>query len=187
MSVASAGEGKGAVFTVRLPLAIPEAMLEQTPTAPAPERYESEREQAALDKLHILVVDDNGDARDLLTMLLEQAGARVTAMESAQAGLAVLNEQAIDLLLCDLAMPNVDGFQMIREVRSHPRGQTIPSIALSAYCREQDVQTALKSGFNQHIAKPIEPAELLSSILALTGNGKRRRAFESASDDAVRN
>jgi len=185
VSVASAGEGKGAVFTVRLPLAIPEAALDLAPTTPLVAQYDSGREQPALDKLHILVVDDNGDARDLLTMLLEQAGARVTAMESAQAGLAVLNEQPVDLLLCDLAMPNEDGFQMIRKVRVHPRGQNLPSIALSAYCREQDVQAALKSGFNQHIAKPIEPGELFSSILALTNNGKHR-ATSNTDDVAVR-
>lgn len=168
VSVASPGEGKGSVFTVRLPLAIPETVLEQVPSSPQSEKSESRREAPSLKGLHILVVDDNSDARDLLTVLLEQAGARVTTKESAAAGLTVFDEQYIDLLLCDLAMPNEDGFQMIRKVRVHPRGQATPSIALSAYCREQDVQAALKSGFNQHIAKPIEPSELFSSILALT-------------------
>jgi len=168
VSVASPGEGRGSVFTVRLPLAIPESALGHTPSSSSSEKSETVREAPSLKGLHILVVDDNADARDLLTMLLEQAGARVITKESVATGLPVFDEQHLDLLLCDLAMPNEDGFQMIQKVRVHPRGLTTPSIALSAYCREQDVQSALKSGFNQHISKPIEPSELFSSILALT-------------------
>jgi CheY-like chemotaxis protein len=143
------------------------AGLDSTPTRIEPvERTDRPR----LDGLHVLVVDDEADALTMVRELLEAAGARVTTAESADEAMSVLVRDAPDLLLSDIGMPSVDGFELIRQVRALPQEiGGLPAAALTAYARPEDRTRALLSGFQMHLAKPIEPGELLAAVKALAG------------------
>ncbi|MBW4444208.1 MAG: PAS domain-containing protein [Plectolyngbya sp. WJT66-NPBG17] len=153
--VDSPGENQGATFTVELPLL-------STPVqgAIAPLNRTSDDQ---LTGISILIVDDEADARELLAFLLEQQGAIVTVANSAKDARSKLADTQ-DILISDLGMPEEDGFQLIRKLRSE--GRSIHAIALTAYAREEDRQAALAAGFQAHITKPIEPAELFKAIRA---------------------
>lgn len=157
----SAGEGQGATFTLRLPQlpAAAQTSLSQGATQPV----------SALTGLRLLVVDDDTDTRELVTFLLQQAGAAVTAVASAAEALQVFDQVHPELLLSDIGMPEIDGYELIQQVRSRPpeQGGQVPAIALSAYASELDQQQALKLGFQQHLSKPIEPDALIAAIAAL--------------------
>ncbi|MEW6209759.1 MAG: response regulator [Acidobacteriota bacterium] len=168
----SDGEGRGATFTVNLPLRA---------VRPQPTELESvgiggvHIVPSTLDGVWALVVDDETDARDLLTTLLQQYGARVTPAASAAEALSVLSEvepgRQPDVLVSDIGMPDVDGYALIRRVRAldPERGGRIPAIALTAYGRPIDRIRALSAGFQMHMPKPVEPAELAMVIASLTG------------------
>lgn len=160
ISVDSPGENQGATFTIALPrLATPVQPL----VAPLDHTTDDQ-----LTGLRILIVDDEADARELLAFLLEQQGAIVTAASSAEEARSKLADSQSDLLISDLGMPGVDGFQLIRQLRSE--GRTINAIAVTAYARNQDRQAALAAGFQAHVTKPIEPAELFKAIRAAVQN-----------------
>ncbi|MBD1825706.1 PAS domain-containing protein [Cyanobacteria bacterium FACHB-DQ100] len=154
--VESRGENQGATFIVELPLL-------NTPvnSAIAPLDHTPDEQ---LTGLSLLIVDDEADARELLAFLLEQQGAIVTATSSAKEAQAKLAKFQPDLLISDLGMPDVDGFQLIRQLRAE--GRSIRAIAVTAYAREEDRQAALAAGFQAHVTKPIEPAELFKVIRA---------------------
>ncbi|MBD2081982.1 PAS domain-containing protein [Leptolyngbya sp. FACHB-17] len=154
--VESRGENQGATFIVELPLL-------NTPvnSAIAPLDHTPDEQ---LTGLSLLIVDDEADARELLAFLLEQQGAIVTATSSAKEAQAKLAKFQPDLLISDLGMPDVDGFQLIRQLRAE--GRSIRAIAVTAYAREEDRQAALAAGFQAHVTKPIEPAELFKAIRA---------------------
>jgi PAS domain S-box-containing protein len=156
----SPGEGLGATFTVRLPL------METSPEAPEEVRSDSFWD---LGGLHVLIVDDEADIRDLVAFILEQSGAEVTVATSASEALAALNQSLPDVLLCDIGMPEVDGYMLIRQVRAllPERGGLIPAIALTAYAGESNQKQALAAGFQLHISKPVEPEELVRAIAQL--------------------
>jgi CheY-like chemotaxis protein len=120
-----------------------------------------------LAELEILIVDDEPDARYLLNFLLEQYGATVRTAESAQMALQALEAFQPDLLVSDLGMPEMDGYALIRQIRS--QGRSFSAIALTAYAREEDRNAALDAGFQAHVTKPIEPAELVKTIATLAG------------------
>ncbi|MDT5270551.1 MAG: hypothetical protein QOH49_2737 [Acidobacteriota bacterium] len=172
----SEGEGRGSTFTVELPLlrnAEVGRLIE--------EQSDANGDFATLDLhapilkgLSVLVVDDEPDALGLLKTLLEMKGARVTAVASAEAAWSELEGAWPDLLLCDIGMPDEDGYQFIRRVRAleTERGRTLPSVALTAYAGEADCALALEAGFQLHISKPIEPAALVNVIADLTGRKK---------------
>lgn len=162
----SPGEGQGATFTVRLPLMTP------TPE-PEPEVILSS-DGLDLNRLRVLVVDDEADMRDLLTFLLEQEGVEVTAVTSASEALHALRQSKPDLLISDAGMPEVDGYTLLRQIRAlaPESGGQIPAIALTAYAGEMDQQQALAAGFQRHIAKPIEPAQLVAVIVDLIAGAK---------------
>jgi CheY-like chemotaxis protein len=124
-----------------------------------------------LNGLRVLVVDDNADARELLTFILEQHRAEVTAVASATKALEVLAQIEPHILVSDLGMPGEDGYALIRKVRALPleQGGRIPAIALTAYAKEEDRKRALLSGFQTHIPKPVEPEELVAVVASLTG------------------
>jgi CheY-like chemotaxis protein len=124
-----------------------------------------------LNGLRVLVVDDNADARELLTFILEQHRAEVTAVASATKALEVLAQIEPHILVSDLGMPGEDGYALIRQVRALPleQGGRIPAIALTAYAKEEDRKRALLSGFQTHIPKPVEPEELVAVVASLTG------------------
>ena len=124
-----------------------------------------------LEGLRLLVVDDEADTRMLLKAVLERCGASVTAVSSAGEALAALKETRPDVLISDLGMPEEDGYSLIKKVRALPAkdgGQT-PSAALTAYARVEDRMKVLRAGFQIHIPKPVEPAELVAVVANLAG------------------
>ena len=119
--------------------------------------------------VHVLAVDDEPDALALVSEVLEAAGARVSTASSAEEALRHLNADVPDVVVADLGMPHVDGFQFIDRVRRHhsARVREIPAAALTAYARSEDRVKALRAGFQIHLAKPIDPGELVTTVAAL--------------------
>ncbi len=159
----SPGEGQGATFTVRLPLSAIPPKTNQDNRQPDCPLDLSERK--------ILVVDDEVDSREFVAFVLEECGAVVTAVASAGEALEALALEKPDLLLSDIGMPEMDGYMLIRQIRELPpeQGGEIPAIALTAYASNTDSQQALAAGFQRHIAKPVEPAELIAVVATLIG------------------
>ncbi|HKP12765.1 MAG TPA: response regulator [Blastocatellia bacterium] len=172
--VESAGEGEGATFTVDLPLmngyaeAVRAAALHEE-SGPA-EAAEADPLRALQD-LRILLVDDDPDTLQMLTIALEHAGGEVRACASASEALAVLGEWRADLMVSDIGMPNEDGYALIRKVRSLDPGMggAIPAIALTAFAGAADRARALSEGFQKHVSKPVEPFDLIRVIAKLSG------------------
>jgi CheY-like chemotaxis protein len=157
----SPGEGQGATFTVRLPCLLPQSQT--TPDSEQPKPY------LDLHDVEILVVDDDADTREFVAFLLEQYGARVRAVGSASEALTALTQALPDVLLSDIGMPDVDGYMLMQQVRTLPpeQGGQIPAIALTAYAGEINHQQAITAGFQSHLSKPVEPAELVDEITSL--------------------
>ncbi|MBE9005202.1 MASE1 domain-containing protein [Fortiea sp. LEGE XX443] len=154
----SPGEGMGAKFTVKLPL-MPNFLPKNQPTLTVDEALN-------LAGLHILVVDDDLDTGEFLTVVLEQFGAKVTAIASGGEALEFLARTKADLLLSDIGMPGIDGYMLMRLIRAMPpeQGGQIPAIALTAYAGEINQQQALAAGFQIHLVKPVEQEQLLNAI-----------------------
>lgn len=170
----SAGEGQGATFVVKLPLiAVGPKVTEPERVHPAVGGSLAIEGLPQLDGLQVLIVDDDADMRDLLAFTLEAYGARVAAAASADEAISTLLQAplSIDVLISDIGMPETDGYTLLRRVRalSSDQGSRIPAIALTAYARTQDRRAALLAGFQSHVAKPVEPAELIAVIANLTG------------------
>ena len=161
----SQGEGLGATFTVRLPLS-GKVKGQENSLAGLSERSTADE---PLSGMRILVVDDEPDMRDLISFSLEEAGAEVVTVAVAPEALTALARFQPDVLLSDIGMPGMDGYMLLRQVRALPpeRGGLIPAIALTAYAGEFNQQQALQAGFQRHLAKPIEPDELIKTIAAL--------------------
>ncbi|HEV2664425.1 MAG TPA: ATP-binding protein, partial [Blastocatellia bacterium] len=163
----SEGEGKGATFIVKLPVrAIYTAETERPPLAGAQKR--------SLDGVWAAVVDDEVNARELITSVLESYGARVTAFASVGEALELLTSgRRPDVLVCDLAMPGEDGFSLIHKLREWEKAHDValPAIALTAFGRVEDRTRALYAGFQMHIAKPVEPVELVIVVRSLIERG----------------
>ncbi|MBD1919471.1 MULTISPECIES: PAS domain S-box protein [Cyanophyceae] len=157
----SPGQDLGATFTVRLPLNL-EGQDQPSPAEPL-------KKATDLTGLQILVVDDEADMRELASFVLSQAGAEVAVAGSALQALNRLNQSMPDLLLCDIGMPEMNGYELIQQIRQrrHDQGGNIPAIALTAYAGEVNQQHALAAGFQLHLAKPIEPDLLVSTIATL--------------------
>ncbi|WP_051470070.1 PAS domain S-box protein [Fischerella sp. PCC 9605] len=160
----SPGEGQGATFAVKLPL-IKEGLTSTEEINAAP----STAAPVSLPLLgvQILIVDDDADTRDFFAFALEQLGANVTAVASAWEALQALTLAKPDVLLSDIGMPEMDGYMLMRQVRTieaEQGKQQIPAIALTAYAGEINQQQALRAGFQMHIAKPVSPEELLRAI-----------------------
>jgi CheY-like chemotaxis protein/anti-sigma regulatory factor (Ser/Thr protein kinase) len=161
----SGGEGKGARFVVTLPLQSAEGRVLSIadalpPSLPRPTGLPS------LHGIRVLVVDDDADARELLTSVLARSGAVVTAAASAAEALRALDAVWPDVILSDISMPDEDGYQFIRKVRlvERLRGGTVPAIALTANARIEDRARALAAGYQRHMAKPVDPAVLAQEI-----------------------
>ncbi|MEH2127179.1 PAS domain S-box protein [Nostoc sp.] len=161
VQVESGGEDRGATFTVRLPLIQNQLEIKQDSSNSEP--------SSNLNSVKILVVDDDTDTREFIVFLLEQYGANVTAVTSANEALATLAQSLPDILLSDIGMPEVDGCMFMRQLRTLPpeQGGKIRAIALTAYAGEMNAQQVLTAGFNKHIAKPVEPSELVDAIANL--------------------
>ncbi|WP_230967788.1 hybrid sensor histidine kinase/response regulator [Nostoc sp. WHI] len=162
----SHGENKGATFTVSLPL------LQDENPSPTDEQNDPvflTSKSLPLTGVRILVVDDDADSLDFAAFVLEQDGAFVIALSSACEALKALAEIKLDVLVSDISMPDMDGYMLIRQVRTWTpeQGGQIPAIALTAFARNEDQQEALKAGFQMHLSKPFNPEELISAIAKL--------------------
>ena len=158
----SLGEGRGATFTVNLPLISSENFVASNINSQA---------IPSLEGVKILIVDDEADTREFLAFLLQQYGAIVTVAESAAGALDKFSNILPNILLSDLGMPETDGYSLIRQIRNMPieQGGQIPAIALTAFAGDIDKQQVLAAGFNRHIAKPVEPIELVTLIAEILG------------------
>jgi CheY-like chemotaxis protein len=161
MRAESAGEGQGSTFTVNLP--VREANTRTPVSVPVIQRRNDHR-ALFLAAAHILILDDEADARDLLRAMLENSGARITEADTVEQALRTIAADRPDLLLADIAMPHQDGYAMIRAIRGSEDGKHIPAIAVSAYARREDQQRALDAGYDGHVAKPVQPAQLMDVI-----------------------
>ncbi|HVY48866.1 MAG TPA: response regulator, partial [Minicystis sp.] len=159
----SEGPGRGSTFRVTLPVRpSPAESPRDEPTPAAAEPVDAEPPHA-LDGLSVLVVDDEDDARELLTSVLEGAGAAVRAARSVAEALARIAEQRPDVLVSDVGMPEADGYALVRAVRELD-GARLAAVALTAYARGEDKTRALGAGFDVHVPKPVDPAELIRVV-----------------------
>jgi PAS domain S-box-containing protein len=165
----SPGEGKGATFVVQLPLAILHQPVTPGRTHPRADQGAPLVSQPTLGGARILLVDDEPDTVETLRVVLEQAGAEIRTATSAGDALATLEAWRADVLVCDIGMPEEDGYALIRKVRAlgPEHGGYIPAVALTAYARAEDRLKVLSSGFQMHVAKPVEPAELIAVMATM--------------------
>jgi PAS domain S-box-containing protein len=175
VGVKSPGEGQGATFTVQLPLMEAyqeghdphlnsESMQNRLPEFPS----------INLAEIKILVVDDDPDARDLIRRVLTNCAAQVLTAGSAADALALVENERPHVMLSDIGMPDIDGYELLKRVRSlgRAKGGTLPAIALTAFARSEDRTRALRSGFLVHISKPVEPSELIATVASVVGRNE---------------
>ena len=176
VSVSSAGEGKGATFTVILPLVTLASRREEEFVSTEALLDESLTYSRDLVGLKLLVVDDEPDTCEMLSFLLERCGAEVRTARSAIEALEQLKTWSPNVLICDIGMPAIDGYELIRRIRSDEtlRNSQIPAVALTALTRIEDRVKALSAGYQMHVAKPIEPVELVSMIASVATLGNKR-------------
>jgi CheY-like chemotaxis protein len=166
----SAGPGQGATFTVKLPMmAIQPSIGSRKREHPLAERRSPLEPLSDLKGITVLAVDDEADALGLLRVVLETAGAKVTTASSALAALDLLESIHPDVVVADIGMPEIDGFELIKRIRALPNSETsnVPAAALTAFARSEDRTKALQSGFEMHLAKPVDPGELVASVATL--------------------
>lgn len=166
VDVESPGEKLGTTFTVRLPL-----LQNQPTTVNNPPLNPSPPPPLILCGVRVLVVDDEADSRDFITTVLQQFQAEVQAVESVEQALQIIPQWKPDVLVSDIGMPSEDGYSLIRKLRSQPPelGGKIPAAALTAYARAEDRMRAIQEGYQLHLPKPIEPAELATVVASLVG------------------
>ncbi len=178
----SGGLGKGATFIVNLPL-----MVFHPP--PDPKRREHPKSRSrelpippsvSLDKVQVLVVDDDPDARSLLRVVLEAAGAVVDTAGSAKEGMGQLLSKPVDVLVCDIGMPDMDGYTLMRNIRrlEDPQKNGVSAVALTAYARLEDRMEAIRAGFQNHLPKPVETSELLAVVQSLASPRSKQSGAE---------
>ena len=166
IEASSEGEGHGTTFTVRLPLPVRSASTEDLTT-------EAKEPDDGLSGVHILLVEDEAGARETTRRLLQEYGARVVAVESAAAAHDAIAIQWPDVIISDIGLPGVDGYQLLKSIRAQAggNGSRVPALALTAFARSEDRQLALSAGFDEHLAKPVDPDRLLSTIARLARKG----------------
>jgi signal transduction histidine kinase/CheY-like chemotaxis protein len=167
IAVSSPGPHAGTTFTLRLPLAEPEVK------APRPEPAVTSQAtgQGDLAGVKVLLVDDADDTLDVLQQILRHSGATTLAASSAGTALALLEREQPDVIVSDIGMPDVDGFELMRRIRRRAAsaGGSIPAIALTAFTRQDDRHKAMQAGFNGYLAKPVEPGSLVAHIAEAVG------------------
>jgi len=170
----SPGEGQGATFTVSLPLAAGRTEEGQDPVArevsPVLTEGEGEGSTLPLAGLRLLTVDDEPDTLDVMAELLSLRGAKVTTASSAAEALAVLQGFEPDVLVSDIGMPERDGYDLIREIRTRRGAGDLPAVAVTAFAGPEDRRRALAAGFQVHLAKPVDPGELVDVIVRLAAS-----------------
>jgi len=162
----SGGEGEGATFTVELPISATPGTQRAAPEAAA-----RDEGSVRLDGVRVMVVDDEADTRDLLSFSLRNYGAEVRALGSASEALAAIQQDKPDVLVSDIGLPGDDGYALIRKVRAldEESGGRVPAAALTAYAKDEDRHRAIAAGFQAHVTKPVELAELASVVASLAG------------------
>jgi PAS domain S-box-containing protein len=175
--VASPGADQGTTFTVHLPVIVVHRSLQGGarlhPTASA--SVASPFAAIDLENVNVLVVDDEPDARELIRHVLESCSAHVRTAGSAEEAIGLFNQSKPDVLVSDIGMPEVDGYELLRRIRAveRERGGRVPAVALTAFARSEDRTRALRAGYLVHVAKPVDPSELIATIasaLGQTGN-----------------
>lgn len=171
----SPGLGQGATFIVSLPLTLDRRpAASNTPIEPS-DKSDENADRFILDGIKVVYVDDEPDARDLVKRVLADHGATVFTGGSAAEGRTIVLKERPDLIVADIGMPEEDGYSFIRSIRALPadRGGTIPAAAVTALARSEDRRRALLAGFQTHVAKPVEPAELVAVVASLVGRTGR--------------
>ncbi len=166
----SPGEGQGATFTVALPITVvhPQPPEKARPKADDPAEFDCQN--GYLDGVRVLVVDDEADARRLVERVLSECGAEVALASSAAEALERLDDFKPHVLVSDVGMPDQDGYDLMRSVRSRGKSSAeIPAAALTAFARSEDRRRAMLAGFQTHVSKPVDPAELLAVVASLAG------------------
>ncbi|HET6669793.1 MAG TPA: PAS domain S-box protein [Pyrinomonadaceae bacterium] len=158
VSVSSGGPGHGAEFTINLPL---------TKEATEPRKTGSLVHPNALTGMRILVVDDSSDTVEMLRTLLEMDGAMVTTAGSGSEALEILAREVFDVILSDISMPNMDGFELLSRMRKLPNGRDVPVLALTGFGRVEDVERATAEGFFSHITKPVDVGQIVTMLQKL--------------------
>ncbi|WP_306393735.1 MHYT domain-containing protein [Telluria beijingensis] len=175
ISVASRGEGQGATFTLHLPLAAPGAL----PAARAEPLAGLPLAPPELSGMTVLVIDDELDSLELVQQVLAASDATILTATGAREALRLVGLRRPDLIISDIGMPLVDGFELIRRVRAMPDRETagVPAIALTAFSRREDQQRALEAGFDEYLAKPVAPALLLQTVAAIVARRNLLRSL----------
>jgi len=174
INAASEGEGKGAAFTVYLPLSgpsasaqEPDAILDRTP------RASKEHHRTLLEGTRVLIVDDDPDARTLIHRVLKRYGAKVTEAETVDEALNLLTQSPPAVLISDIGMPKRDGYDLIQAVRSKGySADALPAIALTAFARPEDQKHSLVAGFQKHLPKPVDTHALIEAVAVLVGESR---------------
>ena len=165
----SPGVGRGSTFTARFPRSpLTASPFDARVYSPA-DKLVGLEPGPDLAGIRVLVVENDDDARRLVAKLLETQGATVKTACSAREALDVLGREPVDVLLSDIEMPGTDGYQLIKELRLRPaeQGGSVPAAALTAYARTEDRLRALRAGFQLHLAKPVQPSELVTVVFSL--------------------
>jgi signal transduction histidine kinase/CheY-like chemotaxis protein len=175
-SVHSEGEGTGATFTITLPFVGVINSQKEEATQPAQEKITPFEGLPSLQGLKVLVVDDEADTREVIREVLKECGSEVILSRSAAEALEAIEQFKPDILISDLGMPDEDGYSLISKIRALPaeRGGQIPAAALTAYARAEDRMRVLRSGFQFHLPKPVDSAELITVVASLAGRAYQR-------------
>jgi CheY-like chemotaxis protein len=180
----SGGDGRGAAFTVAIPLAAPPDLRAEALARPA----DASTEDISLANVRVLVVEDDHDAAEFVRNLLAMYGADVRVATSAHEALERLADARPDILISDIGLPEMDGYQLIERIRHKPlaEGGGILAVALTAFARTEERTRALRAGYQAHLAKPVESAELIATIasfaeLVTARRGEKRRPPSASS------
>jgi PAS domain S-box-containing protein len=178
--VKSPGEGQGATFTVMLPIIVVHPERPEAEKVRPKETITTEEIclECALAGLKVLVVEDEPDARQLIRRVLEDCKATVALATSAAEALELLGPFRPDVIVSDIGMPEQDGYDLIRQVRASYSAKEIPAAALTAFARTEERKRALLAGFQTHIAKPVDPAELTAAVASLAGRTGKGHEYQ---------
>ena len=171
VEASSDGVGKGAAFTVLLPIAAEEASADDSDGSRLAPPFSVQPQLAGV---HALVVEDDPDGNELITTILERYGARVTSVGTAADALEALDADHPDIIVSDIGLPDFDGIELIKMIRTRAYAQSIPAIALTAYASRQDAAKAIGAGFDAHVAKPVQPGTLGTAVARLIASGRAK-------------
>jgi signal transduction histidine kinase/ActR/RegA family two-component response regulator len=164
VAAASAGEGRGSRFTVSLPL----VQRTQQASAPNAAAQTTEASGKVEDARHVLIIEDAPDTLEMLRVTFTVRGFRTSACATPEEALSIAANEHFDIIISDIGLPNIDGYELLRLLRAQsPHLRDVPSLALTGYAAQKDVNAALSAGFSAHLAKPFDPATLAATVDAL--------------------